>query len=437
MSGKKIAILGNMNNAGFVLMRHLRDLGEDAHLLLYKNDGEGHSSHFNLKSDSWDVDKWEKFVHSLPVSNGYGTALSSNFFLKTILWIAYLFRRVIGSTNAILTRPASNSDLKDFKDILSYYDSYIGSGNTPAIFESLGLSLDIFYPYSDGIENFNELAYLHYLKSSNPMIRLVASRNRDLQKRGISSAKACLNTEITRTKEAFDQINVQTHYFYPPHLYDNYEPKNSDYSETLNNALSLLRTKNFKIISHARHYWIKDLTDDAFHNRTKNNDWLIKAFSNFLSEYPDSKSLLVLVEYGKDFLESKILCDELNISDNVLWLPTMQRKEILRLISECDIGAGEFQNGGIMIGSCGYEIISKKKPLLQGPLEEEKFYQITGIPRAPGFYLDNSKKIEETIITLYEDRELRESIGNKAYDWYEDYSGSENARRIVKLISDK
>ena len=54
MNKNKIAVLGNMNNAGFVLMRHLRDLGEDAHLLLYKNDGAGYSSHFSLESDSWD-----------------------------------------------------------------------------------------------------------------------------------------------------------------------------------------------------------------------------------------------------------------------------------------------------------------------------------------------------------------------------------------------
>ena len=42
----KIVILGNMNNNGFALMRYLRDLGADAHLFLFANDGTGSLSHF-------------------------------------------------------------------------------------------------------------------------------------------------------------------------------------------------------------------------------------------------------------------------------------------------------------------------------------------------------------------------------------------------------
>ena len=37
----KIALLGNMNNNNFALLRYFRDLGFDAHLLLFKNDGTG------------------------------------------------------------------------------------------------------------------------------------------------------------------------------------------------------------------------------------------------------------------------------------------------------------------------------------------------------------------------------------------------------------
>ena len=35
----RLGILGNMNNNHFSLMRYMRDLGIDAHLLLYSDDG--------------------------------------------------------------------------------------------------------------------------------------------------------------------------------------------------------------------------------------------------------------------------------------------------------------------------------------------------------------------------------------------------------------
>ena len=44
----KIAILGNMNNNGFSIMRYLRDIGEEADLLLFEDDGVASSAHFSI-----------------------------------------------------------------------------------------------------------------------------------------------------------------------------------------------------------------------------------------------------------------------------------------------------------------------------------------------------------------------------------------------------
>ena len=47
MSKKKIALIGNVNNNLFALMRHLRDLGYDAHLF-----HRPENDHFQPKADT-------------------------------------------------------------------------------------------------------------------------------------------------------------------------------------------------------------------------------------------------------------------------------------------------------------------------------------------------------------------------------------------------
>ena len=52
----KVAILGNMNNNNFALMRYSRDLNVDAKLLLFENDGILENSQFTCESDTYEID---------------------------------------------------------------------------------------------------------------------------------------------------------------------------------------------------------------------------------------------------------------------------------------------------------------------------------------------------------------------------------------------
>ena len=71
----KIAVVGNMNNNGFALMRYFRDLGADAHLLLNANDGTGDLSHFRPDSDTWNISAWSPFIHQTDIPNAPIAAL--------------------------------------------------------------------------------------------------------------------------------------------------------------------------------------------------------------------------------------------------------------------------------------------------------------------------------------------------------------------------
>ena len=71
----RVAILGNMNNNGFAIMRYLRDLGVDAHLFLYRNDGIGSLDHFKPENDSFEIDKWNNYIHNSDFDNHVHQAL--------------------------------------------------------------------------------------------------------------------------------------------------------------------------------------------------------------------------------------------------------------------------------------------------------------------------------------------------------------------------
>ena len=58
----------------------------------------------------------------------------------------------------------------------------------------------------------------------------------------------------------------------------------------------------------------------------KNNDWLFIGLSKFISKNIKAQPLLVCVEYGPDVDETKELVKNLGISDYVVWLPPLEKR---------------------------------------------------------------------------------------------------------------
>ena len=82
----KIAIIGNMNNNGFSIMRYLRDLGQDAYLLLYSNSASGGNSHFTIEADSWVPEKWRPFIKVLSIPSSVWALFKLNLFPIDLLY---------------------------------------------------------------------------------------------------------------------------------------------------------------------------------------------------------------------------------------------------------------------------------------------------------------------------------------------------------------
>ena len=115
---KRVALIGNMNNNNFTLLRVLRDNKIDAHLFLYTNEI------FLPSSDTTDLKYWKRYIHDLEISNGKPDIL---FFKKSKL-----------------------------QDKLKEFSFFIGNGIAPYILKKINIRLNIFMPYAEGIEHINE-----------------------------------------------------------------------------------------------------------------------------------------------------------------------------------------------------------------------------------------------------------------------------------------
>ncbi|MBT7556720.1 hypothetical protein HN615_07320 [Candidatus Woesearchaeota archaeon] len=412
----KVAIIGNMNNNGFSIMRYFRDLGVDAHLFYFSNDSSWPMEHFSPEKDTWEFEKWKQYIHKLNIENCY-LAITGNP-IKFIL-------------------PPSK---KNIKRIFSNYSIIVGSGIAPALFERIGLSLDIYYPYAIGVESVNDPEFLMQIRRSNFLRKFVLNYVRQKQIDGIKKAQHCLNSEMSLTKQTFREIGKD---FIPldiPMVYTG--ERNLAVSKLPSRILSLADKINkcdYKVFSHARLLWKREqqFSADEWDKTNKHSDWIIIGFSEFVKCHPEIRPLLVLTEYGADIVASKQLCKKLKIEKFVLWIPLMSRREIMYLLSICDIGIGEFMiTPGVKWGGVGWEVLSSGKPLIQSfNFTEDNFFKIFGHKPPPILDAKSSSEITSHLVEMYINKDKRIQIGRRSREWFNEFNGIGLAEKWLALLS--
>jgi hypothetical protein len=412
--GLRIAIIGNMNNNGFTIMRYFRDLGFDAYLLTYSTDGSGNLSHFSPEADTWNIDRWKPFIRPLDIPN---------------------------SSLGILQACLSNvwpSQLK--KDLMLNYDFFIGSGAAPAIFEAMNLKLDIFYPYGIGIEFYGDFEFLKGAKLSL-LRRLVYGFIRRLQSKGIRKTRHCINPEMSITKDSFEEIGRSFMRLSVPVVYNREENTQVVLRPQISSVIKQLQSYDLSLFSCSRLLWNKSTLlslygEENWKSASKNNDWLFIGLTQFIHENPKVRPVLVCLEYGPDVKATKQLVHDLGISQYVIWLPILQRKEIILALQACDIGVGEFYSDpGVIWGGTGWEVLSCGKPFLQSfNFSKGSFESEFGYP--PPFILDvkSSQDVAHHLEILYNDVDRCDSIHKEVSDWFERYNGIGLAKQWLDLL---
>jgi hypothetical protein len=429
----KIALIGNMNNNNFAMMRYFRDLGADAHLLLYSNDGKGTLSHFTPEADTWEIERWSSFIHQTDIPNALIAAL--DFPISTLIGLWSKMRRIAGYQDS----PGCAVTRAQIRRAYYGYDRLIGSGSTPAALSRIDRELDVFYPYSLGVEFLGA----HHFRSSlrGPLYRrYLYNAVRRQQLRGISHARCVVSTDRDVTGIVLEGNGIKNIHQTIPMVYNGETIPAIPPTSLLNNVESALPGVGISILHHARLMWKRSeaLSDEEHLISTKNSDWLIYALAKFVAARPNLRPHLFIVEYGPDVEPTKELVLQLGIQKFVTWLPKMARRELMWLLRRVSVGVGEFMNPPCMIwGGTGWESLASGKPLLQAfRFEEGEFERIYGYPPPPMLPVRTEEDLLKRLLFVADHTEQAAAIGERAREWFNTYNGIALAKKWLDLVTD-
>lgn len=430
----KIGLIGNLNNNNFSLLRYLRDLGFDAHLLLYKNDGRDGMEHFAIDCDTWRVDQWLPYIQRMPFSNEPLAAAPLLF--ATLGAVRGVIRYWMGVQRE-WSMPVTTGALKKEFDPFTIL---IGSGIAPALLKRIDRSLDIYYPYSPEIEFYKAGWFLRQIHKatwiSGKVLKLIQRR----QALGIQAAKIVLNSEPGPTQQHFVDLAVKPVTLAIPMVYVEPEPRIEQRSTMLNQVLENISTRSeFKIMHHSRLMWSNDeqMPDGEWQKENKNSDWLFRAVAKIKEQKLRREIRIYLVAYGPDVNATMGLIEALGISDSVQVLPKMPRKEILVLMKQMDLACGEFYSPEKRIwGGTGWEAMASGTALLQGfNFEDGEFESIFGYPDPPLLKVRNQEELEGHLIRCLNCEFDFEQAGKESQKWFMENNGQGLARRWIETLS--
>jgi len=395
---KKIAIIGNMNNSSYPLLRYLLDAGYSTDLILL----ESEFLHFHPENDTFE-------------SVNISSKNSKLSVFPSAFW---------------------EVDTKYVKDLLLPYDIIIGCGPAPAYLSRINRILDIFIPYG------SDIYYLPF-KSVNLKTKCLKTIKEQFfkyhQRRGIRMAAKVM---MDYTNDSYESlfaslgINHKRIFTNSPYLYlPEFNPENVEkltkFSKYYPIFSELRKENDILIFHHSRHEWNSDGKVDVERNsHTKGNDKLIRAFASFLRK-TKANAHLVLFEYGTCVEMSKHLVKDLNIEDQVTWLPIMPRKEIMLGISLCDIGVGELDSSYYSYG-CIYEFLAMAKPVIH--YRDDKLYTKYYSDMYPMFSARSEEEVEKYLYAYINDPDNFRKTGFKAHKWFVENAIEEPLREVIKII---
>lgn len=427
-----------MNNNHFALMRYFRDLGADAHVLMYSNDGIDGASHFAPEKDTWMLDKWAPYIHRTDILNAPISAV--NFPLSLFFSANYAlkkFNKTIGSSIASPFPVSKSSLINVFKN----YPLLVGTGIAPAMLHRINRSLDIFAPYGAGIEYFKNTEFIAQLNSLSGFRLRLMLMVQARQIIGLQNARHVLDTDISIAKGSLNEIGVTPLPLACPMVYINEPMPEHAPSDALKVAMAVIKSTNFSVLHHSRLMWQKteQFTNEQWLFQSKNNDHLIRSFAELVAQRPALKSCLLIVEYGPDIQATKELVANLGIADHVHWLPKMARRELMWLLSKVSIGVGEFLDvPRFLWGGTAWETLASGKPLLQGfQFAEGEFESLYGHPPPPMLPVRRREDILPHLLEMADNSERREALGRHAKAWFSEYNGVGLAKKWLDLLFSK
>ena len=429
-----------MNNNGLSLLRHLYDLGYDSKLFLYRNDGHGNSSHFSWENDTWNSKKWSSRVVRTELVNGHLQSLNFNFIFHTVINFTYKVFKYFKLPGRNFLQVGVYRPGQYINSIFSDYNIIIASGIAPALFTLSHKEIDIFYPYSTGIEFYKAPSSTKNLYSSKVFglpVKMIINHVKKKQALGITQAKQVYNAELSITKDYLDKIGKPYKVLPIPLVYNEEFPEKIP--KKIEKILGSIKEENFNIIMTSRQFWVSPKQGDIEweNNQSKRNYILYDAFEELKRLLPTHKLKLFILEYGKDVVQTKIYLKNKNLEDDVVWIPKLSRKELMLVLSKVDVSVGEFYlKKGTIWGGTAMEALSLGKPFLNSfNFDEKKFESLFGIKKPPILNSNNKYDIENHIQNLILNKDFYQYISANSIEWFKKNSGASLAARWLDSIN--
>lgn len=429
----KIGLIGNMNNINFSLMRYFRDFGVDARLLLYSNDGTDTLQHFRPECDTWSMQRWSPYVERTNIPNALVAALDS-----PASWLVSgrsLLRRLLG-LQSVWIPPVSRAQIRK---AYSGYDRLIAAGISPATLQRINRPLDLFYPYSLKVEYLEESAFAAQLQASRGQANALLRAIRRSQARGIARARLTLVSDDGVTRDALNAVGARSRVCAIPMVYTGDPMPEQPPTEALREIDRQIAGASISILHHARLMWVNHggFTEAQWRYESKNNHWFFKAFAAVVHARPDLRFRLLIVEYGPDVNEAKRLVKDLGIADVVTWLPMMERRELMWILSRVTIGVGQFYDfPKVLWGGTAWEVLAAGKPLIQGfAFGDGEFERLYGYPPPPMLAVASESDVRAQLERVVADPRQLSDMGRRARGWFDRYNGVGLARQWLDCLA--
>lgn len=398
----KIALISNMNNNYFALLRYLRNMGEEVILFHFEDE----YAHFNPENDTWHLEQWQPYIKKLPFKY-------------------YDHYNQINSFD----EEAVKSELKDF-DIL------IGSGPSPAYLDKVGIHLDAFFPYKTGIEYYKDITSIRY-----PALSKKIRGFNELQKAALRKTPYAINRDFrSETYERIKSLGMINKPLTIPMVYLEQIPTTVELPKVYLDGIRKMLASDFIICHLGRHLWKRRWTQWAkgfnFINNNA-NDKVIKAFHALIQNRNAKDALLVLFEYGPQVDLSKNLIKRLGIENQVLWFPLTPRKIIMQLIPYFTLGIGDIAVGAW--GGKAMEFIANGVPIINSISKENKnLYELHVNHSVPPFIrIQKAEEIKDSLDYYYVNKTELSLIAKNSLQWFEEYDGLALAKGVLNFCNQR
>lgn len=391
----RVALLGNMNNLFFAIVRHLRAAGVDAHLFLFDNE----PAHFHPSADTFSLD-YQAYTTSLPYGN----------------W-----------------RTFSKAPREHIAEATRGFDFLMGTGIAPALLHRAGKKLDIFMPYGEDLEF---LARRWWPGLPDPRALLTALTLPRHQRAGIREAAVCIGTNPPSTQALYAELGIKGRRViapltavcsleFSPERVPEYANRSHfyPYFKKLRDSADLLLWHHGRITMAESHWKSGD---------AKGTQKVIAGFAAFARKHPDIRAKLALFEYGPEVNAAREIVRSLGIADNVAWFPLMPRKEIFIGMNFADITCGElglsYNYGGAIL-----EGLAMAKPLLHYRRDED----FPEAERYPILCAKTAQDVEAQLEAWREDPERVREIGRAGRRFFEHGIVESGTATLLALIEEK